>query len=137
MHTKEIIFGGVPLVVPDFGGAQIEFPYDTFEGFGSYCGAGKGVGDLVVPEKILFLSISVACFIHDISWDAAGPTWSDFHQTNSMFLHNILSIIKHRSHSTILEHLRNYRAVTYYNAVDTVGARVFWNIKEEQRSNEI
>jgi hypothetical protein len=57
-------------------------------------------------------------------------TWAGFHQGNSMFLHNNLAIITARSRFP-LKQLRAYRAVTYFNAVDTVGAKYFWDDKRQ------
>jgi hypothetical protein len=110
----------------------MEFLHDTFKGYPSKCGAGEGVGDIIVPETIIFLPISAVCHIHDTCWDIAEASWKDFHQSNSIFLHNILAAIKYKSSSIILEHLRNYRAITYYNAVDTIGSKFFWKCKHEQ-----
>lgn len=132
MITKEIYFDGVPLIVPIISGIQMEFLKLSFEGYPSRCGAGQGLGDLIVPEKIWGLSITPSCHIHDTMWDIAEPTWADFHSSNSIFLHNILSIIQYRSSSSILEHFRNYRAMSYYNAVDTVGANIFWKLKRSE-----
>ncbi len=132
MITKVVEFDGVPLIVPIVNGVPLEFPFKTFEEFTSYCGAGKGIGDLVVPETVLFLKVSPACYVHDNMFELAAPTWYDFHASNSVFRTNIDSIIHHRSHNIVMEHLRYYRSVTYFNAVNTVGAYCFWNVKREQ-----
>jgi len=129
--TTMVTFDGVPLIVPNVG-KGFEFPHPTFDGFPSRCGAGQGLGDAIVPEKILGLLISPACSIHDDDFGMAEPTWEAFHACNYRFLYNINSIIKYRSKSVVLKHLRMYRAVTYFNAVDTLGAKCFWDLKREQ-----
>jgi hypothetical protein len=126
------MFDSVPLVAPVINGIPLEFPYKTFEEFTSYCGAGQGLGDIIVPERIFGLKISPACYIHDVSWEIADASWTEFHQTNSIFLNNILEIIRYKSSSWILEHIRNYRAITYYNAVNTIGTKLFWATKKAQ-----
>lgn len=131
METKMIIFDGVPIVAPVVNGNIIEFPYNKFKNFTSYCGAGKGVGDFVVPETVLQLKVSLACYIHDRMWELANPTWLEFHASNSVFRSNIDSIIQFRSQNTVMEHLRYYRSVTYFNAVNTLGAYYFWKLKRE------
>jgi len=111
----------VRLIAP----VDTKFPSIHIEDYGPYCGAGKGIGNTVVPESIWGLRISVACFIHDTMWDKAERTWADFHQSNSVFLKNILTIIIVCSRNGFMKRLRLYPAVTYYNAVDSLG-QVFW-----------
>lgn len=129
MNTALIMFDEVQLIVPVVNSAPIEMPTNSFESFGAYCGAGDSFGLKVVPETVFGVIVSPACFIHDMCWDLAEPTWADFHQSNSIFLHNILAIIRKRSDNIIMEHVRNYRAVTYYNVVDTIGAPIFMGVK--------
>lgn len=126
MKTRETIFDGIPIVVPVINGELLNIPYRGYQDIPGCCGAGRGIGNVIVPERILFLRVSLACLIHDKMWEIADYTWADFHLSNSIFLHNLLSIIKHKSNNTVIEHLRNYRAVTYYNAVDTIGVKIFW-----------
>lgn len=118
----------IPIIAP----INIEFPSLYVANYTSHCGAGKGLSDVIVPETLWGLKVSPACFVHDFMWDEASPTWNDFHISNSVFLRNILSIVECNSASSILKRLRMYRAVTYYNAVDSIGESVFWNIKTRQ-----
>ena len=129
MKTCALTVEGIDFVVPVHLRAAL--PDTPLASLPAACGAGNGIGQAAVPETLWGLRITPACFIHDQSWLVADPTWADFHQANSMFLHNILAIIRARSRSIFLEHLRNYRAVTFYNAVDTVGALVFRELKGE------
>lgn len=119
-----------PIIAP----TDIVFPSENISDFKSACGAGEGVGDWIVPERVLGLSVSPACFVHDTMWDKAEPTWEYFHFSNSVFLSNILSLIETQSSSSVLEHMRMYRAVTYFNAVDTVGAHIFWSKFKEAKN---
>jgi hypothetical protein len=111
----------IPLLKP----LAVKWPYQRVRNFDSYCGAGKGIGDKIVPESILGVKVSPACFVHDKMWELASASWADFHYSNSIFLHNLISLIELQSRSAMMKHLRLYRAVTYYNAVDSVGARIF------------
>lgn len=111
----------VPLVAPE----DIKFPTQHLQDFKSYCGAGDGIGDYIVPETMFFLKTSAACYIHDRMWEQADGSWEDFHYANSVFIHNLISIISYQSKSTILKHMRMYRAVTYFNAVDSIGAGIY------------
>ena len=99
---------------------------------GSYCGAGTGIGDLIVPETVWGLYVTLACYIHDDMWEYAAPTREDFDQSNDVFRRNINSIITHCSANWFIKHLRLYRAVTMYNAVDKIGESIFWNLKNRQ-----
>jgi len=108
----------------------IEWPAIHLEKFGTYCGPGHGIGDLLVPDTMWGLKVSAACYVHDFMWAVAEPSWADFHYSNSVFLHNLLRIID--AHGGILKYLRSYRAVTYYAAVDSVAfAKIFWAMKKQ------
>lgn len=112
------------LVAPD----NIEWPTYNIHAFDTCCGPGKGIGDLAIPDTIYLLKVTAACFVHDFMWRVCDNTWADFHRSNSVFLHNLLAIIF--QHGGWLRHLRCYRAVTYYTAVDTGLAPVFWAMKK-------
>ena len=60
-------------------------------------------------------------------------TKEDFKQSNRVFKDNMESIIRVKSKYEFLEHLRYYRVVTYYNAVDTIGWKIYQKLKEEQK----
>lgn len=117
-------------VVPIITLADLSWPTPTVEEFAAYCGAGDGFFNNIVPEKIWGIIISPACYVHDKMWAEAKPTWADFHHSNSVFWANINSLIMEQSKSRTLARLRLYRAVTYFNAVDSLGASIFWHMKE-------
>lgn len=113
--------------------SDIEFPsfeLEFYEGV-TNCGAGSGIGDLIVPESIYFVRITLACFVHDDMWSRSAPSWKDFHHSNSVFLSNLTSIIRVESWDNYLnavKRLRMYRATTYFNAVDNTGKYIFWEM---------
>ncbi|PID76818.1 MAG: hypothetical protein CSB24_04630 [Deltaproteobacteria bacterium] len=131
MKTTAIKVEGIELIVPDF--LVDLWPHHLrLDDFPSFCGAGSGLGDAIVPEKCWGLVLSPACFIHDISWLVCEASWAGFHQSNSMFVHNMLAL---NSRSRwLLKQLRAYRIVSYFNAVDTVGAHYFWADKKHARA---
>lgn len=102
--------------------------------FPDCCGAGRGLGQIMVPETIWGLRISPACYVHDDDWDIAPPTWEAFRAANSRFLENINSLINHSSRLALLRMLRRYRAATYYSAVSEASI-IFWRLKRRQIEN--
>lgn len=132
METKVVEFDKIKLIAPVVNSRPIKLVYPSYDKMPSYCGAGKGFGDFIVPDTAYFLKISAACFYHDLCWDFAKPTWEEFHTSNSIFLSNINSIIKTKSTNAFFAHMRYYRAVTYFNAVDSIGAYYFWKLKRSQ-----
>lgn len=125
MDTKLIELDGVTLVVPK----NYRPPCFKLKDFPDSCGAGKGIGQILVPETFYGLRCAAACHIHDFSWEVAEATWTDFHESNYMFIRNLITIIEAGSSSSALKALRVYRAASYFNAVDTVGASIFWGMK--------
>jgi len=69
--------------------------------------------------------------VHDVSWEEAKATWADFHQSNYMFFANICSIIDSYSANRMTASIRKHIAFGFFDAVDTVGARVFRREKGE------
>lgn len=136
MDTTWAVFDGCRKEIPVFNGQPIRFPHPTFDGFPTYCGAGSGIGDLVVPDVIYEIPISVDCFIHDICWRYCEYTVADFNQSNLIFYENILRTFKHFVPIEVDDKYRvnRYgRATTYYTAVQTgFGPAIFKHMKKEQ-----
>lgn len=99
----------------------------------SCCGPGKGIVEKIVPEHIIFLRVSAACYIHDNDWDILPPTWESFHASNSRFISNLLSIIETGSANRVIKFFRQRIALDYYIAVDNA-AEIFWKIKKDQQN---
>ena len=130
MRTKEIVVEGIFFVIPvELFADWPDGPLDKFQ---PCCGAGHGLGERLVPESVFGVRITPACYIHDHCWALAEPSWADFHAANSIFLHNMLAIIQTRSSHKLARAIRNYRALTYYNAVDIAGQDIFWALKNGQ-----
>jgi len=90
------------------------------------CGPG-GAGDMLVPDTIYLLKVTLACKIHD--WCFA--VWNDdagFKKANDIFKNNLLRIIEqHGSWCKALHFLRKKRAITYYKAVRHFGKPSFFD----------
>ncbi len=99
--------------------------------FPDCCGAGNGLGEWVVPERVYGLRISPSCFIHDDDWEEAPPTWDAFRAANSRFLDNLLAQVETQSRFWPVKFLRRHRVMDYYGAV-TDAHRVFWRLKKRQ-----
>ena len=128
MNTITTTFDSVQLVCPS---EKFMWPHPTFKGFPSACGAGK-LGDYLIPDTLWGLNVSPACYIHDQMWSLAEPSWSDFHASNALLFVNCAFIIQARSANFFIRDLRIARAATYLLAVSTLGAPIFWSLKEKQ-----
>ncbi len=127
METKTITIERITLVVP----ITYPRPLGKLNDFPDCCGAGDGISNTVIPETLFGLRVSAACSIHDFCFKIADATWRDFHQSNYMFLRNLLAIISAKS-NWLTMWFRVARASTYFMAVDTIGAKVFWSLKKKQ-----
>jgi hypothetical protein len=126
-HTVKVI-DDVSLIFRE----GLVIPFTKLIDFPKCCGAGDGIGKLIVPDSIYGLKVSAACFIHDDDWENAEPTWDAFHSANSRFLTNLLAIINTKSYSWFFRIPRRYRAMTYYSAVDEASF-IFWRLKKKQK----
>jgi hypothetical protein len=57
----------------------------------TFCGAGNGFGDRIVPDWVKRVCISPECFVHDIDWAIADGSWRAFQAANNRFLKNLIS----------------------------------------------
>jgi hypothetical protein len=73
---------------------QTLWPYRfPLEGWPSYCGAGDGFNDWIIPEKICGVIVSPACFIHDIEWTICEPSKAAAMEANWRFYQNLRNIV--------------------------------------------
>ena len=144
--TVQILWEGIKLQCPP--SCALAFRRYSYKSFPTnFCGAGKGLGELIVPDYIfgptrflkfigmdISIKIAPACYIHDADWDCAEPTWDAFHEANDRFHRNLEAIIDKKARCDLVRARAMYRPVTYKNAVDTVGRSVFWALKKKQGS---
>lgn len=96
-----------------------DFPSEKWP---TFCGAGNGFGDKIVPDKIHNVSISPECFIHDIGWATSADTIREFLAENWWLAVNIGAQILASELSWWLKELAVLRAwVVYFMAVSTIG----------------
>jgi len=91
------------------------------------CGAKGGIK---VPDTMWFLSITLACQVHDWMFKE-GKTLGDFFFANAIFLFNLTAIIINGSNFlTILPRIQ--RATKYFLAtMSDAGRKAYWVEKEE------
>ena len=94
MITVNIQHDGIPIQVPTFLVANDLWPYQLpLQKWPTYCGAGEGLGDYVVPDHIFGVSIAMACFIHDCEYAVNDRNWLSFCAANDRLRRNIKSIV--------------------------------------------
>ncbi len=105
------------------------------------CGAGSGIGDLVVPDSVFGIRVTEVCRIHDYMY-SVGETEEDRLIADRVMLNNLLRVVEEAKSKckipvwcTFLATIRRYRAMTYYTAVRNFGGPAFW--KEKNSPSEI
>jgi hypothetical protein len=111
-------------VHPDFLTCDIALLFTICNG----CGA-KG-SRFRPPKTMWFLSIEIACQLHDFDWHH-GKTEADRRRADQRFLLNMLIIIEEKSQNRITRGLRTMRAAEYYSAVRDFGDDAYWAGKEQ------
>ena len=104
----------------------VALPLDEVARAVNGCGTTVAKFDFV-PDRILGLTISPACFIHD--WDySEGVSLEHKHASDGRFLLNLLSLIE-RERGVVASLLRPFRrrsALLYCEAVTDFGAPAYW-----------
>ena len=121
MITVNIEHDGITLMVPTFIKDNDLWPYQLpLQSWPSFCGAGEGLGDYIVPDHICGINISPACFIHDCEYAVNDHNWMAFYSANDRLRKNIKSIVdtKLHGHDRIAGHAI---ADEYYLAVMMFG----------------
>lgn len=81
MRRITIEYGGTFLDLPDF--LVNIWPFDLpLDGWPTFCGAGEGFGDWIVPDEIYDVPIRHICFLHDIAWAITEPNFGAAMQAN-------------------------------------------------------
>ena len=125
MKTKVVNFDGVDLRIPD--DPDFGWPHETFKGFPTCCGPGKRWGNWLVPDRIVGLIISPACWVHDVMFAFHVKSWTNFYYANGVFLANMMEINRVNSRTKIGAFARKPIIYAYVKAVTTtIGARCFF-----------
>ena len=121
MNIEIVKFNNVGYIVP----VGFEFLDRFIHNYPSFCGAGSGIGDSIVPETIGGMRIAHICHVHDESWDQCASTWLAFIKTNMMFMFN-LAVYLSSADAGIWQMLwRLFKGVLYVGAVSTIGWKIF------------
>ena len=98
----------------------------------TFCGAGDGWGDKIVPDWISGVCISPACFLHDVGWATTKDSIDAFFTENWYFALNIRALILSSKIKWWEKELAVLRAWSlYFVAVSTVGAFAFDPLSED------
>lgn len=118
-------FKGVQYQTPD----GFEFLEKEIDDYPSFCGAGKGIGDKIVPEFIGGMRCSHICHIHDEWWEKCDPTWIAFLRANMAFGYNLAVYLGTGTGTRRTKLWRFIKGAVYVGAVSTVGWKVFKKLK--------
>ncbi len=95
----------------------------------SFCGAGDGIGDKIVPEYIGGMRCSHICHIHDDWWERCEATKLAFIRSNIAFGYNLITYLS-TGRGTLRERAwRVIKAAGYVAAVSTIGWGIFKGLK--------
>jgi len=125
MNYVQINCHGAMLIAPEFLRPLWPFELPLCK-WPSYCGAGDGIGDWIVPDTVHGVCISPICFIHDVDWALSPDSITEFMASNWRMLNNAISMIN-ASDLTWIEKKGAILRVTflYFGAVSTVGCLFF------------
>jgi len=118
-------FHGIKYLIPD----GFEFLDKNIIEYPSFCGAGKGIGDKIVPEFISNMRCSHICHVHDESWDMARAKYIDFMLGNLVFAYNLFVYLSSVRGGFFRRKLKALCGIAYVTAVSTIGWRIFKNLK--------
>lgn len=90
----------------------------------TFCGAG-GIGDILVPDDIIGVHISPACFIHDIDFATLPREWWPFQQANNRLYSNIVALVESQITDAVKLKKAKRSAMRYWIGVSVFGWRHF------------
>jgi len=123
------------ITIQEFHGVKYQTPlgFDfldkDIDDYPSFCGAGSGIGDKVVPEKIGGMPCSHICHVHDEWWEMCDPTWLAFLRGNMAFGYNLAVYLGTGKGSKWDKAWRLIKGSVYVGAVSTVGWKIFKKLK--------
>jgi hypothetical protein len=99
------------------------------------CGPGEGLGDRLVPDHLVGLSIKPACAIHDFMYLYGGRNDADKKLADKVFRQNMKRIVD--AAGGWLKRPRRTLAYLYYLAVAFGGETAYWNAKYQDDLHEV
>ncbi len=122
---KQLRYFGITYLTPD----NFEFLDKDIDMYPSFCGAGSGIGDKVVPETIGGMRCSHICHAHDESWDDANDTLNGFVLSNAIFGFNLMVYLASGKGNWFKKSWRMFKGSLYVAAVSTIGWKIFKGLK--------
>jgi len=128
MNYGTVTYFGAKMIVPEFliPLFPVNLPADRWP---TFCGAGEGAGDRCIPDIIWGISMSPACFTHDIDWAVTPDTIAEFARANWHFLRNCLALINASDLWAIPWFMARLRCLAYFAGVSTFGLFAFLTSK--------
>lgn len=121
-YTKIQAYGAI-LEMP--GWLAHMWPYDLpLDKWPTFCGAGRGLGDWLVPDSIYDAQIAPACFVHDIDWIVSPDSYRGFQAANNRFFCNLWALCRAQLPYNKLP-LALLGCLRYWSVVSTVGMKAF------------
>lgn len=101
------------------------WPFDLpLDKWPTFCGAGDGIGDIIVPDSLHGCHIAPACFQHDIEFSVCPNTRAAFLAANWRFYRNLRALCVVQT-SGIRRIRVEIDCLIYYAAVSTAGRKFF------------
>jgi len=133
MKFAKLPYWGATLTVPEF--LVPLWPHDLPpEAWPTFCGAGQGWGDAIVPDKVGKVYLNPAGLCHDVEWSCSAKNLSAFLGANGRFFLNCVALIL-ASDLDLWPKIKTMTAVSgvYLTAVSTMGILFFsWFTKNRQ-----
>lgn len=124
MDFIKITYFGAELEIPKFLLKHWPSEKDlSLDQWPTFCGAGEGFGDLVVPDVRCGVNVSCVCFVHDIGWAIADRDNTGFLKSNSRFFFNLRSLLLANSSKSRWK--IEWTAFYYLLGVTTIGSKCF------------
>jgi len=133
MNFVKISYWGADLTIPDF--LESLWPHDLPpEAWPTFCGAGQGWGDAIVPDKIGKVYLNPAGLCHDVEWACSAKNLSAFMGANGRFFLNCVELVL-ATDLAVWPKIKMLTSVTgiYLTAVSTMGILFFsWFTKNRK-----
>lgn len=93
MDHVAIIYAGAVLEIPAF--LEPLWPHDMpLHHWPTFCGAGVGIGDWIVPDRISGVHVGPACLAHDLDWAIGDGSKKHWLASNERFGRNLKSLVR-------------------------------------------
>ena len=125
IETTYIKYANTEIEVPRF--LSTRWPFNLpLSDWPSFCGAGDGLGDRIVPDTINGNRVACCCFEHDISWILADATFAAFMKSNLRLYLNLRAVVIANDRPGWWRHMVGERkCFAYFLAVCTFGRKCF------------